>query len=392
MLSYRIFKKQKLSNFLLILQFVLSLLLFNLMLGNVNFVNFTNHAFSKIVQPSSYFYMPANIESRGADDYKLLKDRLTGVSHVSTIGEYRVSSEFSPEFTLFGYDASLYQGYIPAMEKGQWIYEGLEGGSLPVVVSEEFGSFQYGFEFPGVLYFPDGEMTVNFKITGVLKAPGMYLNLNMKSNQLSTNHLFRNHKAAYSGSPLFFINRALMPQQEPFYQASSIITFDQNLSQGELDQNLATLSERGNVRGLADILTAGEEFAKGYIVLYLPLFICGFSIAFVGMIGLSICNVQKNMRTFSIYYILGCKWNKVATICLGVTLIQLAVTTFVLGLVYLTFVFFGDLALYGVILNSWNCLAIVLVYLFVGLTTYLIPRLVLARSSAMDTFRANLQK
>jgi|GEM_PF-2488148 len=393
LLSYRIFSKKKMSSVLLVIQFIVSLLLLNLMVGNVNFVTFTNQAFSKIAEMPGYFYMPVNMDSRGYDDYQKMKERLKGDSRILTIAQYWFQSEFDGETFFYGYDDDLYRAYTPEMEKGEWIHEGTgEDTYLPLVISEEFGPYQYGTEFESILLLSGDEIPVKVKITGVMKRPGMYLDFNVTGSDIATNHLFRNHKAEYSGAPMFFINKVQLPvHQEGFANLSSIIFFDEDLNEDDVNFNLETLSERGDISSLSDIQMRGEEYAQGYVILYLPLFLCGFSISFIGMVGLSILNVQKNLRNFSIYYFLGCKWKKVAEICLGVTVIQLVITTVLLGIVFFYVQLNINLALYGVILNQLNIRFTLFVYLFVGLITYFVPKITLARNSAMDMFRINLQ-
>lgn len=390
-LSYRIFRKNKLSHSLLIFQFVVALLILNLMVGNVNHSMFAVEAFSGIAKLPGYLFMPVNADVGGEEMAAAVKRECTGVKHVASVGQYWFTSEHNSTSSLFGYDDLLYQAYVPEMAKGEWLCEE-RGGYIPLVISEEFGPYRYGMEFPGKLLYSGGEIPVIFRITGVLKAPGMYLDLNVGGTSISANYLFRSQKAEYSGEPLFLVNKGRLPEiPEESSQVSSLVFFEEDLSGADLEKNLEALKTRGTVNELPEVLARGKEFARDYVILYLPLFLCGFLIALVGMVGASILSVQKNLRSFSVYYFVGCPWKRIARICLGVTILQLAVVTVVLAAVYLYVQYGADLADFHVILNYRNILVTGAAYLLVALATYLAPRVILERNSAMDTFRANFQ-
>lgn len=359
------------------------------MIGSINLSHLSVKLFKPYANLEGVYYMPIDFNAfDNKSKIDSLKKQLKDVSNISVIDEYLVNCD-GQSYLMYAYDDRTVNCFLPSMQKGMWLNSvDNDNGTIPVVVSNEnytlkLGQTQY-IDMPGC------ENKIGFKIVGVMKDPDFYLNYNTASNVISTNDLFKYYNQKQFMLPMLFVNSSSMKQYEKYSAAqniSSILFFNNNIDEETKHDNINILSNSGCVCDLKDINVRGIDYANKMVRLYSPFFICGFAISLVGLIGLTVLSIVNNMRSFAVFYMLGCRWKNCEHICLGYIMIMLFISMLLLGVIYEFVEINYSIASLGIIINLYNILASVGVYLFSIIIALIVLKIAFYKNSAIKIFK-----
>lgn len=87
-----------------------------------------------------------------------------------------------------------------------------------------------------------------------------------------------------------------------------IIYFDEGLDENKISEIMIELRKSGYTTKLSDMSRATIENLTYKLKTDIPMFFSLLSISFIGIISVALLNSKKQMKTFSIYYLFGCRW------------------------------------------------------------------------------------
>ncbi|MBE6844955.1 MAG: hypothetical protein E7508_04475, partial [Ruminococcus sp.] len=150
--SLRIFKRNKLLNFYIILQmtmvFVMTLFMVSSFVSRYQYYS----PFSEYINQTGYFSKLSSateILNNYADEPSDISSAMKNVSEDNVIASYRVNFESNNKFAVsaFSYDNELYQKYSPQLKSGNWlnkIDDNNKYNGIPVVVYDNSNTISVG--------------------------------------------------------------------------------------------------------------------------------------------------------------------------------------------------------------------------------------------------------
>ncbi len=374
-ISKKLFLKNIVSNIILFLQITISVILVNIMIGSLNFINVTEYLFHRVNGERTIYYMPINPSEE--TDYLLNYD---GVESIGKIEQYLVYNN-NNEIPLFGYDNELISFIHP-----DEMFE-VEEDYVSVLISEEVSEYKTGsiFEFET----HDGK-TIPIKIVGLIKKPTYVLNFSTASNALKPNDLFRYYDFRSTGYPIFVTTQE---QIEKFSskgvttQFCSMIYLSSSISDTNYHKLTQELKKNGDYIDGNQIIENGNQQKHDTIKFYAPYLFCGFFISIIGFLGLIILNIIKSLSTISILHISGCAWKKCSFICLlaSVYVMLLSILFLILSFTVSNSIF--PLASNGIIIKENNILITMLFYIIYIICSIIIPKLYLFLHTPIQIYR-----
>jgi hypothetical protein len=391
-LSYGLFCKNIIANIIFILQITISIILVNVMIGNINRSLFTVHQFRPFTQVRGLYYMPINAQELDNESrINELHNQLMEETGISTIDQYFLRDN-ERSYILYAYDNIALSLFTPDMREGEWLNNNNSDDTIPVVTSHAGGKLQLGQTLR--MNIDGGDESADFKIVGIMQEPVFYLNYCTESNVIATDHLYSYFNIKFYQYPMIFASKHDIEKFSEYIidtNIASVILFNESIDDQTMQENIDYLSKSGDISDLNNIYIRGNENAVNMIRSYSPYFICGFLLSFVGLIGLTVLSTANSLRSFAIFYLLGCRWKNCVKICLGYVLVMLFMSFVLLGSIYAFAEMRYSLASLGIVINKYNVLVSFGIYLFTALISYIVLKISFHRKPAIRILAEHIE-
>lgn len=381
-LCLKLIYKNWLANLILIFQICISVILANVLIGNINLIRTTTLLLRPLAEYNGGFFMPLSHDT----DTNFL-DNMPCIDKVFSVDQYLLYYN-NIEIPIFAYDAEVVDLFRPKIVQGTWLGN-LTGSHLgiPVVMAPNTLSFNVG-DLIACKSIDQSEVPLN--IVGEMTRPAYILNFNTTSNNLQPNHLLRYYDYAYNGYPVFLACKTDIEA----YIASSVATqitraviFSKPITAQQLQTLKSEINKYGGFTSFSDVMLRGENQQRDIIRRFLPFLVCGFSVSFIGLIAISILHTVNNTRIFSILYILGYPWKRILLFCMEATLtVSILSLLFVVLSYCLSNIITGG-QLHGMVLGTNNIFITLLIYIVFLLSSILSFAASLSKDAPIQTLR-----
>ena len=317
-------------------------------------------------------------------DEQMIKSNFSNVADVT--GAYATGIVYAPKgsdgeknYSVDALDDRFLNAYAPEMESGVWLSEA--DCSADSTVKAVITKSTFGYTTGDIIEasyrpsdFEDFE-DVTVEIVGVLKDDSPILGFNdpiyRSTSDFRDFYLYNNDES--NPVPLMITLKEQIEQKGIPYACDTsnlIIKFDDDISESEEQATSRLLANYGHIVPLTDFNRNNQKYVTEEIARILPLMVCIFILLIVSTVSLNGLSVKSQLKSFSIYYILGAKWrqcitiNFISSIITSVIAIIIAATAAnvinLMGLWSFTVVQFGTVQLL-------SCLIVIIINLLASL-------------------------
>lgn len=378
-LNATLYRKNLSSNLILILQISITVIIMNMLVGNINLIKKTSMLFEPIAQINGGLFMPLSAD----EDCDFLFD-IHSIESMYSVDQYLVSYN-GYEILLFAFDSALADKFTPELSKGDWINNAQSRDYLSVVMLKSKAEFVINHCYTVQNFNNDA---IDLKIIGQLKEPSYILNLNYTSNNIQPNHLLRYYNSAFSGQSVFLALKDEILQFTDYKvgtQVSKIVVFDNDATNEEISMAIREIKKTGDFTFLSDIQERGYKYEKEILKGYIPYFVCALSISVVGFLGLIILSILRNMHTYSILHLVGVSSYKCAWMCFENCLLTFLFSSLLVVTAYVSLKIFDPYN--AMIINEINVRVTLLFYMLFSVISFMFPRVYLSISSPIHAIK-----
>ena len=264
-----------------------------------------------------------------ADDlmakYPEIKEVL-GITTCAFLSDQSVKNE------VLGYPDELIEMYEPKLKDGRWL--DCKDHDVIYAVADESSGHRVGDRFTLSTYYYAPEdvkfeneirLNIGFEIIGISDKSTKLFGLDRTFTEKDD---FRNLYGSYepdskkndpysSGK----VNRLYISQRQfermtdnklkaALTSTKYLVTFDDSISDEQYDKLCAQLALYGSQIPLNEFSKRSKLYVYDQIVQLLPILICIALLMVVSTVSISTLNTKMSLRTYAIYYTLGCTWNK----------------------------------------------------------------------------------
>lgn len=364
------------SHLILIVQIAVTIIILNLLVGNINVIKRTNSLF----KPLSFYncgiiYMPISVN----DDFDFLYD-IEGVRAVHSIDQYLLTYN-GDEIPLLAYDQNIVNLFLPELSEGKWLNNtSTSDDFIPILTLQESK-----FELGNTYLFQDlNNNLLPVKVIGKLKEPTYILDLNFASNNLRPDHIFQYYDSRYANDVICLTLKESLSRFTTVRTGthiSKIVLFEEDISNDKYTAALEQISKRGDFIRLDRVLENGILQERNILKAYLPYLICTLFMTIIGFFGLTILNVFQNIYTYSIMYLVGIPPRKCAKICFENSLfISICSIFLVFALYFVVYIIdYNYIKTFAIDYN--NLLVTFLFYSSLTSISYFFPRVYISKNS-----------
>lgn len=332
LLAFRILGKNKVLNLFLCLEVAIALFMINVVFNRIAYshklIDIVDNAH---VQTSILFmgkgFPTAEEAGKKRFDTSLqevcvgLKDNphYLGVSNAQEFGVYH---EDTWVISGTSFDNQTAARFKTKLKSGSWFTDGaVKNGRIPCVIvdtSPTANHYHVGDVIQGKGKSYDkrtktrvsGNMTLEFEVTGIVDRSNAYIirpGMSMSNGVQPLRDIF---PGMYPDTVDLLCGELDPDFITTFQPERGILYFDESMSEEEVKAMMTELRKSGYVSRLPEMsdMTAADLTSK--LKHDLPVFLNFLSISVIGLISIALLNSKKQMNTFSIYYLCGCKWTK----------------------------------------------------------------------------------
>lgn len=400
LLSLTILKKQKILNILLILEIVLTLIMLNVLLNRIDEANKYYNAVHSSNVNNSIYYMGKSFD----EDYASLEpmfNYLTLNSHylgMSDLEDYLFESQ-NIEYTITSYDELTSNKFKSPIRDGKWFTDVDTGDNIPCVVLDNsrfpnsfktsqvlIGDIMY-FDYEIDSYIRFGEKTI--EITGIIGKNDfglLYPKVEIANHILPIESLY----PALTDNSITFLCGTIDTSLPRDKDSRGILYFDNNISRSEINDIAEEVSKFGYNNIIYQMLDRNKELLKYRIKSDLPMFISFLTIGFIGLISVTLLNTKKQLRNFSIYYLVGCNWIKSVLIYMIYLLLLLGISFILFTIAMNIFYYLDERDAYNLYLLTFKNFTISgAICLSIATISTIIPFLNSRKYSPISLFKKN---
>ena len=372
LISLKMLWRRKFASILLIVEVVLSVIVFSQMM--VYILDLYNNRKAVNELPQEDVLLLTSFEYTDIDD---LMDKLNSSYKTVDIGTGYTGYAYYGGNTvnLTAYNDALMDIYTPSLKEGTWLSEAGQDpeGSLPVVATSGLG-LQAGdcadITIMGRQY--------HIYVCGVLAGPAGYLfPSSYASSELFSADLLISHKEG------FIMRAGDFPQVSDVfgmmdftkYRQLLFIRNQQGMSENEIMRFREEFSRYGEITDMNEMVKLFYKNSSDMIQGGAIFFIVFFVLAVLGLISNYLVQLGRNRKVFTIYYLNGMKWETCAIIESVRTVILVVLTMLVsilagrLGLLMTSWVSGGYIAVF------YTCIAAYIIVIFAAVSAVFIRKL-----------------
>ena len=378
-LGLQMFVKNIVLNLVVVLQLAVTLLLSNILVSDINQYSQVLRIMESFPAEDVSLFMPRahndDVEERAGRLREILTAYKDELLVEPVVGGFFPTAS-GDEMRVLGYGSETARYLHMPLKRGQW-FAG-EAGSVDGIPCVASGDFQPGDTLTLIMQDADGgEREVLFKVTGVLRDSGFIYDFSTISNSPMLEMLFSRIERINTQPLLLFEQSALKAELPPFSDGNALAYFRTDATEvrahitEELQANAWFVPFKD-----ARAESMSEFFLR--IKSMLPLIVVVFFMGLISVLCLTVLNVVRHRRMFSIYYICGMRWQGCLLICAGYTVCQLLGAGLVSLLLSLVAGFGGYLPLEDLLLGGLN-IAVTLIIIVLTLSAALITPCLLLR-------------
>lgn len=411
LLGLKLFKKNIFLNLissfqlgivLIIVAFVISLYSF-LSLGdkkiepvsNENFVYYTYNS-SPFVFPSEAETKNDNLENAHTKDENIPENpidvsQLKGVKSILNYSytEANTNYDYSGKtFSVRGYNDETLK-YFPIDTERNAPMPKENADYFEALISEEDATIKVGDI--KTLCFRTNEKGVSkqkqykVKIIGALKSPAYILGCN-SSGAISPISLFENVNLDIREQATLIFNKEQLLKSDisVLEPDNKIIVFEKDLPLEDMDENMAKMLRSGTVLKLEDLKENQQEDENYLLQKYMPSIIMLMILSLSGMVGISIINTTKSIKTLKLFFICGLKWRQ----CCMLILTSILSSVLIVGIPILAFVGIYDylgwefLNLVNITFETYGIM--ILIMFLYAIIAFITPLMILHKNRPYD--------
>ena len=239
------------------------------------------------------------------------------------------------------------------MKSGSWFTDAtVKDGRIPCVIVDTSvlaNNYKVGDVISGVSLSYNsqtgaqitGNMSADFEVTGIVSRDNAYIVRPYTVVSNSAQPLGDIFPSMYSDTIQLLcgeLDSSFLKASQP---EKGILYFDESMSGEAVKEMMTELRKSGYVTKLSDMSEATLADLTYKLKTDLPMFFSLLSISVIGLISIALLNSKKQMNTFSIYYLCGCRWSKsilIYFLYFGILLIS----SFIIYLVLMTLSYNAD--------------------------------------------------
>lgn len=259
--------------------------------------------------------------------------------------EYKFDGYFL-DIKTRAYDKEIISSYKPLLKDGRYLDEKDNDTDIIEAVVSNNNTFKVGDTIFGKgILEEDEDKLIQVKIVGVLEEGATIYGTNTISlNNDDYRIFFENYYFEIEENPMFLISKedidSTMKNMEGCYietmlQGTTIITYDENVSQYEKDYNNEYLSQYGFTsmeRELKELDANSEEYIFSQVSTLLPIIISVFILTMISSLSTNAISTKNQLRNFSIFYICGLRWKKCIMVNIISSIILLSISVIMTAL------------------------------------------------------------
>ena len=267
-----------------------------------------------------------NLDAATPDDlmkkFPEIKEVL-GLTYCSFLSDQSVNNE------VLGCPDEIIDMYEPKLKEGKWLDS--KDHDVIYAVADESSGFAVGDKFTLDTYYFAPEdvkfenaitITCNFEVVGIAGNNTKLFGLDKTFTEKDD---FRNLYGTYEPNTDTYDNntvrRIYIPTRQferftqnklkgAFTNTKYIVSFDDNISKEKAEELYTQLAMYGSVIKLSEFSRLSKLYVYDKIVQLLPILICIALLMVVSTVSISTLNTKMSLRTYAIYYTLGCTWNR----------------------------------------------------------------------------------
>lgn len=317
-------------------------------------------------------------------DEQMIKSNFSDVVDVN--GAYATGIVYAPKgsdgekrYSVDALDDRFINAYAPEMESGVWLSEAdcSADSTVKAVVTESTYGYTTGDIVEAAFRPSDFEdfQDITIEIVGVIKDDSPILGFSQQIYKFTSDFrdLYVSNNKESNPIPLMIAQKEQLDHNGVncvFGTNNIILNFNDDISESEELDTLRLLANNGYGLTFTDFNRNNQKYVTEEIARILPLMVCIFILLIVSTVSLNGLSVKSQLKSFSIYYILGAKWrqcitiNFISSIITSVIAIIIAATAAnvinLMGLWSFTVVQFGTVQLL-------SCLIVIIINLLASL-------------------------
>ena len=232
-------------------------------------------------------------------------------------------------FMIKGNPDEIINMYEPKLKEGKWldskdhdVIYAVADESSGLAVGDRFTLDTYYFAPEDVKFENAITITCNFEVVGIAGNNTKLFGLDKTFTEKDD---FRNLYGTYEPNTDTYDNntvrRIYIPTRQferftenklkgAFTNTKYIVSFDDNISKEKAEELYTQLAMYGSVIKLSEFSRLSKLYVYDKIVQLLPILICIALLMVVSTVSVSTLNTKMSLRTYAIYYTLGCTWNR----------------------------------------------------------------------------------
>lgn len=261
-------------------------------------------------------------------DEQEIKSKFSDVTDVN--GGYITGLSYAPKgstgeksYGAEALDNNFINTYTPEMESGVWLSDAdcSADSSIKAVVTESTFGYTTG-DIVEADFRPtdDAEFqNVSIEIVGVIKddSPILGFSIQIYNSNSDFRDLYLSNNKESNPVPLLITQKEQIEQKGipyAFGMRNIILNFNDDISESEEQEISMHLANYGQAMTFTDFNRNNQKYVTEEIARILPLMVCIFILLIVSTVSLNGLSVKSQLKSFSIYYILGAKWRQCITI------------------------------------------------------------------------------
>ena len=296
------------------------------------------------VSSRTELYLPVKDKLEGKGSYLSLSG--SGSSNIATADELMAKypdikevlgittcaflSDQSVKNEVLGYPDELIEMYEPKLKGGRWLDS--KDHDVIYAVADESSGFEVGDKFTLETYYYAPEdvkfeseirLNIGFEIIGISDKSTKLFGLDRTfTDKDDFRNLYGSYEPDSKKNDLYSsgkINRLYISQRQfermtdnklkaALTSTKYLVTFDNDISDEQYDKLCAQLALYGSQIPLNEFSKRSKLYVYDQIVQLLPILICIALLMVVSTVSISTLNTKMSLRTYAIYYTLGCTW------------------------------------------------------------------------------------
>ena len=307
-IALKLIWKRKFSNFILLLQILISVV----MLSQVYVYIVDHHNSVRAVSelPTNNTVIMHTFDYYSPD---IVTQRLLPASTVESIGNVYVGNVVCNNIycNIAVYDKSIITHYSSELATGVWLTEGFQDKEcIPAVVSNDFDA-SIGTQLS--LCLSSGRK-ISILIIGILKRPTQYL---YPTGSASPQYF--SASSVIGNSPVVILCDEDLRSHGVLYEENGLkisnnlfIFLHENSTDTAIGEEIASWNKYGEITHMSSLISTYTKNTTTMIVGGIITFGVFFALAITSLLSNNVIQSTKNRYIFTVYYLLGMNWKRIA--------------------------------------------------------------------------------